>query len=151
MLRDIPLPAPAKGNWTNFLNYCPHFFRSIAVNRRRDTIRYVEMEITLPTKVPITSSSRPEPTSFYEWVHSHHRDQEQPKSYTWVPGSWTATTYSMPVPVASWNGWRRDCSLRLADIKPPDPAGNPRHCKLLNRLRSSSRRSRRQRPCPWDT
>ncbi|OEL25012.1 hypothetical protein BAE44_0013969 [Dichanthelium oligosanthes] len=36
-LRDIPLPLPAKGNWSRFLNYCPYFFRDINVNGCKDT------------------------------------------------------------------------------------------------------------------
>jgi hypothetical protein len=48
-LLDIPLPPPAKGNLEkeNYLNRCPTYFRDITVNRTKDTIKYVEMEITL--------------------------------------------------------------------------------------------------------
>uniref|UniRef100_A0A0E0AQH7 DUF1618 domain-containing protein n=1 Tax=Oryza glumipatula TaxID=40148 RepID=A0A0E0AQH7_9ORYZ len=46
VLRDIPLPAPARGNWDNFLyQFDPSYFRNVTVSRNRHFIKYVEMEI----------------------------------------------------------------------------------------------------------
>ncbi|RLN34094.1 uncharacterized protein C2845_PM03G01750 [Panicum miliaceum] len=95
-LRDMPLPLPVKGNWQKFMIDPPHYDRDIAVNQSRDTIKFVEMEITQPTK---------------------------------------ATTWSMPIPVTSWNNWQRQCVIRSEDIHlPPD---NTEHYKLLRKLMSS--------------
>ncbi|CAL5009676.1 unnamed protein product [Urochloa decumbens] len=130
-LRDIPLPLPARGNWTNFLNYRACFYRDVAVGDRRDVIKYVEMEITPPEHVPVFPSS-PEPDSYSEWLNSQ---EESPESYALVPGSWMATTYSLPILVGSWEDWRRDSSVRSAGLKLPD--GNATH-KLLQKLISSN-------------
>ncbi|KAF8719464.1 hypothetical protein HU200_024185 [Digitaria exilis] len=113
-LRDIPLPLPARGNWEDW-----------------ETIKYVEMEITLPEHVPVFPS-RPEPASFVEWVNWQRQEEcEQPLSYTLVPGSWTATTYSLPIPVGSWEDWRRESLL---------PDEDARHYELMQKLISSRRR-----------
>nr|CAB3481942.1 unnamed protein product [Digitaria exilis] len=134
-LRDIPLPLPTKGNWTRFLNWCPHIFRNISVNQSRDTIKYVEMDITFPEEVPVNRPrSVSDPGSFYEWVK--RQECPEPQSYSLVPGRWTATTYSMPIPVSSWKDWRREFSVRLSDLKLP--AENTMHYKLLHELISSS-------------
>ncbi|KAF8723729.1 hypothetical protein HU200_021697 [Digitaria exilis] len=132
-LRDIPLPLLARGNWEEFLNY-PHpcFYRDVAVDDRRETIKYVEMEITLPEHVPVFPS-RPEPASFVEWVNwQRQQEREQPLSHTLVPGSWTATTYSLPIPVGSWEDWRRESVVRSAGLKLPGE--DDRHYELTQKL-----------------
>ncbi|CAL5008904.1 unnamed protein product [Urochloa decumbens] len=137
-LRDVPLPPPARGNWENFLNHHrPCFYRDVAVvGDRRETIKYVEMEIAPPEHVPVFPCM-PEPATFTEWVNRQNQEEcEQPESYTFVPGSWTATTYSLPIPVGSWEDWRRDSCLRLGDLKLP---GEDARCyKLMQKLVSSS-------------
>ncbi|CAO2190036.1 unnamed protein product [Urochloa humidicola] len=136
-LRDIPLPLPARGNWENFLNYRACYYRDVAVDDRRETIKYVEMEITPPDHVPVfPTSSRPqEPASYIEWLNCC-QEEECPESYELVPGSWTATTYSLPIPVGSWEEWRRDSSVGSDGLKFPDKDDN--HYKLLQKLVSSS-------------
>ncbi|CAO2177608.1 unnamed protein product [Urochloa humidicola] len=133
-LRDIPLPLPARRNWENFLNYRACFYRDVSVDDRRETIKYVEMEITPSDHVPVLPSSRPEePASYTEWLNSK---EECPESYELVPGSWTATTYSLPIPVGSWEDWRCDSTVRSDGLKLPDE--DDRHYKLLQKLVSSS-------------
>lgn len=39
-LHDMPLPMPAKGNWSIFLECCPQYLRDIVVNQSRDNIKY---------------------------------------------------------------------------------------------------------------
>jgi hypothetical protein len=81
----MPLPLPAKGNWSKFLNSYPYYCRDITVSQSKDTIKYVEIEITGPTKVATTSDSN----SYYEWL----RHQKLPPSlYSLAPGSWKMTT-----------------------------------------------------------
>lgn len=129
-LRDMPLPLPAKGNWSKFLNSCPYYCRDIAVNQSKDTIKYVEMEITRPTKVARTASTS-DSDSYYEWL-SH---QKLPRSYSLAPGSWKITTWSMPIPTTSWDSWHRRCTIRSEDINLP--SDNTRHYELLCKLMSS--------------
>ncbi|OEL21180.1 hypothetical protein BAE44_0017802 [Dichanthelium oligosanthes] len=131
-LRDMPLPLPAKGNRRKSLNCCPSYYRDVAVNENKDAIKYVEMEITQPTMVADSSDSDPDSDySYYEWLGR----QERP-SYSLVPGSCKATTWSMPFPITSWDSWRRRCRVRSEDIDLS--VDNTRHYELLRKLMSSS-------------
>ncbi|CAL4972507.1 unnamed protein product [Urochloa decumbens] len=132
-LHDIPLPLPAKGNWDKFLNECPYYCRDITVSQSKDTIKYVEMEITQPTKVTSADSTSDVVDSYYEWLSR----QERPCSY-WVPGRWKATTWSMAIPITSWvpGSWHRQCTICSEDIDLP--AVNTKHYELLSKLMSSS-------------
>ncbi|CAL5057542.1 unnamed protein product [Urochloa decumbens] len=130
-LRDMPLPLPAKGNWRNFLNGYECCYRDITVNHCKDSIKYVEMEIIRPRNVT-TAPSGPEPLSYLEWLHS--RECPSQSTCTIIPGHWKATTWSMPIPVASWDDWHRDCTTELHELG----VDNPRHRKLLHKLMSSS-------------
>ena len=76
-LRDLPLPLPARGNWEKFLNGPPGYYRDNAVNQSKDTIKYVEMEITEPAWVPRAESAS-DFDSYDEWL----RREERPLSYT---------------------------------------------------------------------
>ncbi|RLM86003.1 hypothetical protein C2845_PM04G20030 [Panicum miliaceum] len=98
------------------------------------TIKYIEMEITQPTKVPraeSASDSDSDSDSYYEWLSC----QERPLSYTLAPGSWKATAWSMPIPITSWENWQRQCMIRSEDIHLH--ADNTVHYKLLHKLMSS--------------
>ncbi|CAL5027143.1 unnamed protein product [Urochloa decumbens] len=127
-LRDMPLPLPGKGNWTHFLNFSEGCYRDITVNRCKDSIKYVEMEIVRPGNV----TTAPEPRSFLEWLRS--RECPSQSTCTIIPGHWKATTWSMPIPVASWDDWHRDCTTELHEIE----VYSPRHHQLLHELMSSS-------------
>lgn len=130
-LRDMPLPLPAKGNWSKFLNTCPYYCRDIAVSQSKDTIKYVEMEITRPTKVIRTSDS----DSYHEWL-SYQKLPPSSYSYLLAPGSWKMTTWSMPIPATSWGSWHRRCTIRSEDIDLS--SDNTRHYELLRKLMTSS-------------
>ncbi|KAM3368993.1 hypothetical protein ACQJBY_017098 [Aegilops geniculata] len=51
-------------------------------------------------------------------------------------GAWRATTWSMPIPVTSLNGWQFRCSALSTEID--IPADVKRHYKLLHKLMSGS-------------
>ncbi|KAF7090617.1 hypothetical protein CFC21_093342 [Triticum aestivum] len=93
-LRDMPLPLPSKGNRNVHLDGCPYYARSVVVNQSKDTIKYVEMEIY--QAIPLT----PEDKAHHEWL-----SQQECPMYFLVPSPWKATTWSMPVPVTSWEAW----------------------------------------------
>ncbi|CAO2174875.1 unnamed protein product [Urochloa humidicola] len=46
--------------------------------------------------------------------------------------SWKATIWTMPIPVTSWEDWKRQCSVRSEDIDPP--ADIRMHFRLLHRF-----------------
>ncbi|KAI5007707.1 hypothetical protein ZWY2020_008755 [Hordeum vulgare] len=78
-LRDMPLPLPSKANWNVYLDGCPYFSRNIIVNQRKDTIKYVEMEISRAANPPVFAFSS-DRYAYYEWL-SH----EECPSYFLVP------------------------------------------------------------------
>ncbi|OEL12819.1 hypothetical protein BAE44_0026163 [Dichanthelium oligosanthes] len=84
-LRGMPLPLPSKGNWSKFLNGCPYYSRDVIVNQSKDTIKYVEMEITQPTWGPVS-----DPQTYHQWLRS-----QNPESYSFIPGSWKAMIWSI--------------------------------------------------------
>jgi hypothetical protein len=141
-LRDMPLPWPAKGNWTRYLSDSESFYRDITVSQHKDFIKYVEMEITMPrvvTKTIISSGDRTMPAddppdSFLEWVRRSREPQPQPttrqRSSVRRPGQWL-TTWTMPIPVTSWEDWRPDCTANLHDFHVVD---NTAHHGLLDKL-----------------
>jgi len=88
------------------------------------------MEITRPTKVPRAESAS-DFDSYNEWLSR----EERPLSYTLAPGSWKATTWSMPIPITSWDNWQRQCVIHSEDIDLP--ADNTMHYELLHKLMSS--------------
>ncbi|EEC80647.1 hypothetical protein OsI_23035 [Oryza sativa Indica Group] len=96
-VRDIPLPFPARANWRAYLNRCPYYSRDITVSESRDTIKYVEMELTRP--------------AIEEEIISGPDDPEEECSYSLVPGRWQATTWTMPIPANSWNDWKYGCTI----------------------------------------
>ncbi|CAL5068202.1 unnamed protein product [Urochloa decumbens] len=109
VLRDVPLPVPARGNWGLLgEGRNPGYIRDVAISRRRDCIKYVEMEIE-PSRVVRTL-----PDSYHEWVRGGSR-----RSHV-IPGSWKATTWSMAaVPGrggSSWTDWKIECEVESKDV-----------------------------------
>nr|TKV95577.1 LOW QUALITY PROTEIN: hypothetical protein SEVIR_9G372500v2 [Setaria viridis] len=126
-LRDLPLPLPAKGNWRLFRNDCSYYRRDIAVSQDKNSIKHVEMEIVQPREVATTPSG-PEPATYLEWLH--RRENPPRPTYSWVPGRWKATVWSIPIPAASWEDWHLDCTAKSGDLRVDDP----RHYQLLHKL-----------------
>ncbi|KAF8650319.1 hypothetical protein HU200_063971 [Digitaria exilis] len=131
-LRDMPLPLPSKGNWGLFMNSCAYFHRDITVNQHKDSIKFVEMEIIQPREVTKTPS-KSEPVSYHEWLHQQECPP-QPATCFFVPGRFKANTWSMPIPITSWDDWHLDCTAQLGDLQ----VDNPKHYQLLRKLMSSS-------------
>ncbi|TVU45838.1 hypothetical protein EJB05_05341, partial [Eragrostis curvula] len=125
-LRDMPLPSPTRGGRISFRNSDPYFFRDINVDKLRNTIKYVDM-VMRPRELPFT------PSCF---------SCAEPENEV-VLGDWKATTYTMPIPVTSWNDWRRGCFIRSDDLELP--VDNPEYCNLLrDKLMISSSDSKEQ-------
>ncbi|TVU47532.1 hypothetical protein EJB05_07136, partial [Eragrostis curvula] len=113
-LRDVPLPLPAEGNWERYLEGCPSYCRDITVNRRKGTVKYVEMEINYSAK---------------GWVYCPLRKLRRRRS-------WTINTWRIHIrPVASSYKWHHHRTVHLANIRLP--VGNEMLCKLLNLLVST--------------
>ncbi|GJN23842.1 hypothetical protein PR202_gb11530 [Eleusine coracana subsp. coracana] len=118
VLRDMPLPKPARSNRRDFCIGCPHSFRDITVAAGKQqgskVIKYVEME-TRPGNVLSSRSSESDSDS----------DDEAVADY------WTATIWTMPVPISSsWKDWHKDCTIDVTNII----IDNPSHSELLLRL-----------------
>uniref|UniRef100_A0A0E0Q2R5 DUF1618 domain-containing protein n=1 Tax=Oryza rufipogon TaxID=4529 RepID=A0A0E0Q2R5_ORYRU len=129
-LRDMPLPWPAKGNWRMYLNGDVSFCRDIAISQHKDSIKYLEMEIVSPRTVTTTipTSTSADPTSYLEWPTRRRS--------VFHPGSWRITTWSMPIPVTSWDDWRRDCTAESREVHLDT---NPsHHYELLHSLMLSN-------------
>uniref|UniRef100_J3MHQ8 DUF1618 domain-containing protein n=1 Tax=Oryza brachyantha TaxID=4533 RepID=J3MHQ8_ORYBR len=57
-LRDMmPLPWPAQGNRRRYLSGGESFVRDIIVSRHKGSIKYVEMEITVPSVSVVTTTT----------------------------------------------------------------------------------------------
>ncbi|KAF0902146.1 hypothetical protein E2562_014399 [Oryza meyeriana var. granulata] len=109
-LREMPLPLPAKGNWR----------------------RYLHGNETVTTTIP-SATPADDPDSYLEWVHRSRDPQPATRRLSSVhPGRWRISTWSMPIPVTSWDDWRPDCT---ADLHEFHLDNNPRqHCELLHKL-----------------
>ncbi|KAL5221646.1 hypothetical protein ABZP36_026359 [Zizania latifolia] len=145
-LRDMPLPWPSKGNWTRYLNGDESFYRDVTVNQHKDSIKYVEMEIISPRTVTTTipSATTADPDSYLEWVRRSREPQPPQQRHSSVhPGWWRITTWSMPIPVMSWDDWRPDCTANLHEFHLDN---HPmQHSELLHKLILSSGGSGRGR------
>ncbi|KAF8660134.1 hypothetical protein HU200_057693 [Digitaria exilis] len=117
-LLDLPLPWPAKGNWGIYLSDSETFCRDIVVSQNKDSIKYVEMEIIPPRMITLSSRS-PDTDSYLEWVRPKKCLPQPPCSF--VPGQWKVTTWSMPIPVTSWDNWRLECTAELGEFRVDDP------------------------------
>ncbi|KAF8762784.1 hypothetical protein HU200_009092 [Digitaria exilis] len=82
--------------------------------------------ITMPS-----CSCTPDPDSYLEWVR-RKKYQPQPQC-SFVPGQWKVTTWSMPIPVTSWDNWRLECTAELGEFR----ADSPMHHEFLHKLMSS--------------
>ncbi|XBI82672.1 hypothetical protein VPH35_091293 [Triticum aestivum] len=71
VLRDMPLPSPLKGDWTWCLERCPYYLRDIAVNERKDAIKYVEVTMLVDDTWKATTWSMPIPAT--SWSHWRQR------------------------------------------------------------------------------
>ncbi|XP_062201780.1 uncharacterized protein LOC133904329 [Phragmites australis] len=102
VLRDVPLPLPARGNWDRLLQECnPNFLRDITISRHKDSIKYIEIEIRPPRELKKTTRD-----SYLEWVRQNSRNSQLVRR-----DGWRATTWSMPLPVGSWEDWRCECDV----------------------------------------
>ncbi|CAN6335264.1 unnamed protein product [Urochloa humidicola] len=128
VLRDMPLPKPARCNRASFCRWSSYGHRDITVVTLPDQqsptqptirIKYVEMG-TRPGAVP---------TSRRRQVH-HSNSSSESDDNDDVEYYWTATVWSMPVPIASWKDWTKDCKIDVANIV----IDNPKHCELLRAI-----------------
>ncbi|XP_037483319.1 uncharacterized protein LOC119362224 isoform X2 [Triticum dicoccoides] len=134
VLRDVPLLLPARGNWEIYHRCGPYFARDITVSPQKDVIKYVEVEICLPRKPTTTKTTEtchpPEPESYLEWFRQQQcEDDDDDDDDDEDVGGWKATTWSLPVPIASRENWHFDYTVDVDDLTVVDPM----HCKLLPR------------------
>nr|TKW29873.1 hypothetical protein SEVIR_3G423700v2 [Setaria viridis] len=104
VLRDMPLPKPARCNRGSFCKGDPYWHRDITV-------------VTLPEQSQMSIKYQVDRSS------SSSDDDD-------VDDYWTATVWTMPVPIASWKDWHKDCTIDAASIA----IDNPMHRELLPRL-----------------
>ncbi|OEL35563.1 hypothetical protein BAE44_0003414 [Dichanthelium oligosanthes] len=127
VLRDVPLPVPARGNWDRLLRECnPNYLRDVTVSRDKGSIKYDEMEIRPPREVKTT------PDSYLEWVRGGSRGATRV-----IRGGWKATTWSMAIPVGSWEDWRRDCEVDVNDLTVDDASKQWISDEALSNLQGS--------------
>ncbi|RCV19692.1 hypothetical protein SETIT_3G405600v2 [Setaria italica] len=103
VLRDMPLPKPARCNRGSFCKGDPYWHWDITV-------------VTLPEQSQMSIK--------YVDRSSSSSDDDDVDDY------WTATVWTMPVPIASWKDWHKDCTIDAASIA----IDNPMHRELLPRL-----------------
>ncbi|KAJ1272259.1 hypothetical protein BS78_06G188500 [Paspalum vaginatum] len=111
---------PAKRNRSTFCcgSPCPH--RDITVvklpEQQQLSIKYVEMGSYPRVEHSSTGSDEDSDDGGGDTVYYY----------------WTATIWSVPVPIGSWNDWHKDCKIDVANFV----VDNPRHCEelLLPRL-----------------
>ncbi|CAN6330078.1 unnamed protein product [Urochloa humidicola] len=118
----MPLPKPARCNRASFCRGSSYGHTDITVVTPREqsqpSIKYVEMG-TRPGTVP---PSR-------RWQVDHNSSSESDDNDD-VEYYWTATVWSMPVPIASWKDWTKDCTIDAANTV----IDNPRHCELFRTI-----------------
>ncbi|KAF8655923.1 hypothetical protein HU200_060879 [Digitaria exilis] len=100
VLRDMPLPKPARWSRGSLFRGDPYAHRDISV-------------VALPGQPQ-------QPVEHSTSGSSSGEDYD-------VDCYWTATIWTMPVPIASWKDWRKDCTIDVANIV----IDNPRHSELL--------------------
>ncbi|OQU77318.1 hypothetical protein SORBI_3009G027700 [Sorghum bicolor] len=123
VLRDMPLPKPARSNRRSFCIGSAMGQRDIAVLTIAEEvkIRYVDLEIR-PGVVP--SPQRRQPMDDDDHSGSSSDDGEHDFDVAYY---WKTTVWSMPVPITSWKDWHKDCTVDVADTI----VENPRHCEVL--------------------
>jgi hypothetical protein len=110
LLQDVPLPAPARGNWDRLLkNRDLSCLRDVTISRNKDSIKYVELEFLEREELIAT----PVPVCYTDWV----RQLNNPKSKV-IRDGWKSTTWNMAIPVGLSEGWhwQRDCEVVVKDI-----------------------------------
>ncbi|KAF8658351.1 hypothetical protein HU200_059399 [Digitaria exilis] len=109
VLRDVPLPVPARGNWGRLIrDGDPSYVRDVTAGRSKGSIKYVEMEFRPPTTTTVV------PDSYLEWARGGG------SSKVIREGGWKVTTWSMAIPVGSWEDWRRECDVDVGDLTAVD-------------------------------
>lgn len=110
LLRDVPLPVPARSNWDRLLiNDDPGYFRDVTISRNKDSIKYVELEFrSIEVLNPATT-----PVSYTDWVAVKNSSR---KSLHVIRDGWKSTTWSMAIPVGLQERWNRDCVFDVKDI-----------------------------------
>lgn len=122
VLRDVPLPKPARSNRKSFCRGPPHHYRDITVVVQDSVptcIKYVEME-TRP-------GDRPPPRQRQPPQHSDDSDSDEEEDVAYY---WKANIWSMPIPVGSWEDWQMECTVDITDIA----VDNVRFSELLPKI-----------------
>nr|CAB3464764.1 unnamed protein product [Digitaria exilis] len=134
VLRDVPLPVPARGNWNQLLlDVDPCNFRDVTISRNRDSIKYIETE-SWSTRDELNTA----PASYTEWVHNKSRKLRV------FRGGWKATTWTMTIPVdfddsrPLENCWHRHSEIDGKDVTLQLDASNVYPSKLLHMLHSNT-------------
>uniref|UniRef100_A0A0E0N8T2 DUF1618 domain-containing protein n=1 Tax=Oryza rufipogon TaxID=4529 RepID=A0A0E0N8T2_ORYRU len=122
VLRDVPLPKPARSNRKSFCRGPPHHYRDITVVVQDSVptcIKYVEM-VTRP-------GDRPPPRQRQPPQHSDDSDSDEEEDVAYY---WKANIWSMPIPVGSWEDWQMECTVDVTDIA----VDNVRFSELLPKI-----------------
>jgi hypothetical protein len=112
VLRDVPLPVPARGNWNQLLmELDPYNFRDVTVSRNRDSIKYIETESWSPREL----NRAPASYSYTEWVRNKSGELRV------FNDGWKATTWTMKIPVdfdsqPLDNCWHRHSEIDVKDV-----------------------------------
>ncbi|KAB8085535.1 hypothetical protein EE612_008404 [Oryza sativa] len=126
VLRDLPLPKPARRNRKSFCRGYPHGYRDITVvvqDSAPSCIKYVEM---------VTRPGDPPPRR-RRWLIEHNSDDSDSSdgSDEDVAYYWKANIWSRPIPAGSWKDWHRECTVDVTDIAVVD---NVRYSELLPKI-----------------
>uniref|UniRef100_A0A0E0JUL2 DUF1618 domain-containing protein n=1 Tax=Oryza punctata TaxID=4537 RepID=A0A0E0JUL2_ORYPU len=125
VLRDLPLPKPAKRNRKSFCRGPPHYYRDITVVMQDSApsgIKYVEM---------VTCPGDPPPRQRRPVQHTDDSDSSDEEEEEVVACYWKAKVWSMPIPVGSWEDWHMECTVDVTDIAVDD---NVRYSELLPKI-----------------
>uniref|UniRef100_I1NWI3 DUF1618 domain-containing protein n=1 Tax=Oryza glaberrima TaxID=4538 RepID=I1NWI3_ORYGL len=125
VLRDLPLPKPARSNRKSFCRGPPHYYRDITVvvhDSAPTCIKYVEMQTRPGDRPPPRQRQPPQHSS----DDSDSDEEEEDVAYYWKANIW-----SMPIPVGSWEDWQMECTVDVTDIAVVD---NVRFSELLPKI-----------------
>nr|CAB3462738.1 unnamed protein product [Digitaria exilis] len=102
-LRDVPLPKPSRANRQE-----ARALQNIAVvttSPVNKVIKYIEMEIRPGEDLPPPRQSACDSDS----------DDDAPPHVRVAP-YWSATIWTMSLPIGSWKDWHKDCKVDVTDI-----------------------------------
>ncbi|BAH91503.1 uncharacterized protein [Oryza sativa Japonica Group] len=126
VLRDLPLPKPARRNRKSFCRGYPHGYRDITVvvqDSAPSCIKYVEM---------VTRPGDPPPRRRRRLIEHNSDDSDSSDgSDEDVAYYWKANIWSRPIPAGSWKDWHRECTVDVTDIAVVD---NVRYSELLPKI-----------------